>query len=184
MTAGILLITSNPNKRQEAERLLDLPVESLAADLTEIQESSLEAITRHKLLEARRLAGDRPVLVEDVALGFDALGGFPGPYIRWLLECGGGEALATIAAALDSPAAVARCCVGYWSGSRAHLFIGEQPGTILTSPRGERRFGWDPWFVPAGSSISYAEMSPQEKDRCSHRARAYSQLRRHLSQDQ
>jgi len=49
-------------------------------------------------------------------------------------------------------------------------------GQILVEPRGEQRFGWDAWFQPAGSSKTFAEMAPEEKDNVSHRGKAYRQL--------
>ena len=49
---------------------------------------------------------------------------------------------------------------------------GKVEGSILEDPRGEMGFGYDPLFVPDGSALSYAEMSMEEKNRSSHRARA------------
>lgn len=45
-------------------------------------------------------------------------------------------------------------------------------GTILEEPRGDQGFGYDPLFVPKGFSKSYAEMTMEEKNTLSHRARA------------
>lgn len=49
---------------------------------------------------------------------------------------------------------------------------GKVEGTILEEPRGSQGFGYDPLFVPNGYSRSYAEMSIEEKNQLSHRARA------------
>ena len=180
MTRRVVLVTSNPNKRTEAERLLDRPLGTIDIDLPEIQAPTLEEITARKLVEARERVIDADLIVEDVSLGFDELGGFPGPYVRWLLESSGGEGLARIASGLERRTALARCCLGFWDGRESHLFVGEQAGTILTSPRGDRNFGWDPWFMPQGSAKSYAEMTPSGKDEVSHRARAYRMLLEYL----
>lgn len=53
---------------------------------------------------------------------------------------------------------------------------GECPGVILTELRGAEGFGYDPLFVPEGESRSFAEMSPEEKNRISHRARSLARL--------
>jgi XTP/dITP diphosphohydrolase len=45
-------------------------------------------------------------------------------------------------------------------------------GTILESPRGDRGFGYDPLFMPKGFTKTYAEMTLEEKNQLSHRARA------------
>ena len=53
-------------------------------------------------------------------------------------------------------------------------FEGEVKGTILTSPRGENGFGYDPIFQPDGFDKSFAELTQEEKNRISHRAMAYA----------
>jgi non-canonical purine NTP pyrophosphatase (RdgB/HAM1 family) len=122
------------------------------------------------------------LIVEDVSLGFDELGNFPGPYVKWLLEAAGGRGLAAIAYALNNRAAIAQCCVGYWDGESARVFNGECAGEVLVQGRGENHFGWDAWFQPRGSNKTFAEMTPEEKDRVSHRGNAYRKLAAHLRQ--
>ena len=61
------------------------------------------------------------------------------------------------------------------------MFLGECAGDVLVEPRGARSFGWDAWFQPRGSTKTFAEMSPQEKDGVSHRGNAYRQLAAHLT---
>ena len=171
----LLFVTSNPNKALEAERILGQPLLRVDFALPEIQAASVEEVTRHKL-EFARTREYGPLLVEDVSLGFEELNDFPGPFVHWLLKAAGGEGLAAIAYSLRNRAATARCCVGYFDGTSNHLILGETRGTILVKPRGEAGFGWDAWFQPDGSTRTYAEMSETEKDRISHRGRAYRLL--------
>ena len=178
----IILVSSNPNKGIEAERILGMPVLRVSLALPEIQAATVEEITRYKV-EIAKTKGYARLIVEDVSLGFDALGNFPGPFVRWLLEAAGGDGLAAIAYALNDRAAKAQCCVGYWNGSAAKMFVGETTGEILVKPRGERHFGWDAWFQPSGSKKTFAEMSDEEKDAVSHRGKAYRQLAEHLAQE-
>ena len=49
---------------------------------------------------------------------------------------------------------------------------GECRGRILDTLRGEGGFGYDPLFVPEGTELTFAEMSPEEKNRISHRAKS------------
>ena len=63
---------------------------------------------------------------------------------------------------------------------RDACFLGECKGEVLVEPRGDRNFGWDAWFQPRGSVKTFAEMSPEEKDRVSHRGDAYRKLAEHL----
>ncbi len=51
-------------------------------------------------------------------------------------------------------------------------------GTIAGAPRGSGGFGWDRLFVPEGDTRTFAEMEPAEKDRVSHRRRAWEALAR------
>jgi non-canonical purine NTP pyrophosphatase (RdgB/HAM1 family) len=176
---SLILVSSNPNKGIEAERILGVPLLRVAISLPEIQAATIEDITRYKL-DIARTKGYARLIVEDVSLGFDELGNFPGPYVRWLLEAAGGKGLAAIAYALNNRAAKAQCCVGYWDGKEAHLFMGECAGEILVQPRGERHFGWDAWFQPRGTKKTFAEMSDEEKDALSHRGNAYRKLAAHL----
>jgi non-canonical purine NTP pyrophosphatase (RdgB/HAM1 family) len=175
----LILVSSNPNKGIEAERILGVPVLRVSIVLPEIQAATVEDITRYKL-EVARTKGYGRLVVEDVSLGFDALGNFPGPYVRWLLEAAGGKGLGAIAYSLLDKSARAQCCVAYWDGKQPHMFCGEVDGEILVEPRGEQKFGWDAWFQPRGSSKTFAEMTADEKDSISHRGIAYRKLAEHL----
>ena len=179
MTERIILVSSNPNKAIEAERILGMPLLRVSLSLPEIQAATVEEITRYKL-EAARSKGYERLIVEDVSLGFDELGNFPGPYIKWLLEGAGGKGLAALAFALLNRSAKAQCCLAYWDGHSSSVFLGECAGEVLVEPRGKEAFGWDPWFKPHGSTKTFAEMAPEEKDAISHRGRAYAQLRQQL----
>jgi XTP/dITP diphosphohydrolase len=175
----LILVSSNPNKGIEAERILGVPLLRVSISLPEIQAQTVEEITRYKL-EVARTKGYGQLIVEDVSLGFDELGNFPGPYVRWLLEAAGGKGLAAIAYALNNRAARAQCCVGFWDGRDSKVFHGETDGEILVQPRGEQKFGWDAWFQPAGSKKTFAEMNAEEKDAVSHRGKAYRKLAEYL----
>lgn len=175
----LILVSSNPNKGIEAERILGIPLLRVSFPLPEVQAATVEEITRYKV-DVARAKGYSRLIVEDVSLGFDELGNFPGPYVRWLLEAAGGKGLAAIAYALNNRAARAQCCVGYWNGRDVHLFVGEVAGEMLVTPRGEQSFGWDAWFQPKGSKKTFAEMTSDEKDAVSHRGLAYRKLAGHL----
>jgi non-canonical purine NTP pyrophosphatase (RdgB/HAM1 family) len=179
----LIFVSSNPRKAEEAERILGFPLLRVALLLPEIQSQGVEEITRHKL-EVARTKGYRRLLVEDVSLGFEELGYFPGPYVKWLLESAGGKGLGAIAYALRNRRARAQCCAGYWDGQEAFIFLGQVNGEILVEPRGDRSFGWDAWFVPEGSKKTFSEMTPEEKDAVSHRGAAYRTLKEHLATEE
>jgi XTP/dITP diphosphohydrolase len=59
---------------------------------------------------------------------------------------------------------------------REHVTEGTLSGRITGAPRGTNGFGYDPIFVPVGSELTTAEMSPEAKDAISHRGRAFRAL--------
>lgn len=62
------------------------------------------------------------------------------------------------------------------AGKDEKFYEGVCEGEILTSARGDKGFGYDPVFKPAGYDKSFAELSPEEKNRISHRGRALGKL--------
>lgn len=64
------------------------------------------------------------------------------------------------------------------------VFEGVADGWIINEPRGKEGFGYDPVFQPKGYSRSFAEMSLREKNRISHRAKAFRQLAAFLANKQ
>ena len=92
-----------------------------------------------------------PVLVEDVALGFAALGGLPGPFIKFFVEAPNGlENLCQMLDSFDDRSAVAACVFGYYDGDQIKLFHAELGGVIAKRPAGSGGFGWDRIFCPDG----------------------------------
>lgn len=61
------------------------------------------------------------------------------------------------------------------------LFEGIVEGQILKGPRGKLGFGYDPIFQPNGFSVSFAEMELAEKNKVSHRGRAFTKLINYLT---
>ena len=121
-------------------------------------------------------------MCEDTLLCFNALGGLPGPYIKWFLGKLGHEGLNNMLAAYDDKSAYAQClfalCAG--PGQPVRLFDGRTPGKIVPA-RGPTNFGWDPVFEPEeGKGKTYAEMAKGDKNAISHRGRALAQLREWL----
>mgnify|MGYP000020870401 FL=1 len=158
-----LFITGNQHKADYLARMLGMPLEHRKIDLVEIQSSSPEEVVRHKVREAYEIA-QRPVLVEDVSLGFAALNGLPGPFIKFFVEAPDGlEKLCRMLDGFDDRSALAVCVFGYYDGCGMHIFRGELPGSIAAHPRGDSGFGWDKIFCPDGyNGRTRAELSPEE----------------------
>ena len=57
-----------------------------------------------------------------------------------------------------------------------HQFEGIVDGTIIEEKRGSNGFGYDPIFIPEDESKTFAEMNLNEKNKFSHRARAFEKM--------
>ena len=176
-----VLVTGNPDKAAEAERILGRPVPTVTVDLPEIQSLDLLAVLHAKGEEAWRRLG-RPLVVEETGLGLDALGGFPGPLVRWMLEAAGPEGVARTARALGDPGAGARCALLYRDAAGAVVAEGADRGELVLPARGDAGFGWDVVFRPEGAAGTYAELGAEYKDRHGHRGRAWRALAAALSE--
>ena len=181
--AGLVFVTSSPHKHREAEAILAVPLERLVLDIPEPQGLDVVAVAREKARAAYSRLG-RPVLVEDTSLELVALGGFPGPLVRWLLQAAGPAAIARMLDGFHDRSARARCAAVAWDGTREWLGVGEVEGAISSEPRGRGGFGWDAVFAPAwAGGATYAELPPDEKNARSHRRLALEALTRHLTAD-
>jgi XTP/dITP diphosphohydrolase len=131
-----------------------------------------------------RLPPNTWALADDSGLCVDHLGGAPGVESAYYAGSQG-DAAANLAKLVDVMRAVpdeARgahfVCVLFLIGpnGREMLFEGRCDGRLRRTPRGGAGFGYDPLFVPVGHSESFAELAETEKNRLSHRARAWAQL--------
>jgi XTP/dITP diphosphohydrolase len=66
--------------------------------------------------------------------------------------------------------------IAWPNDGQTEAFEGRVDGTLVWPPRGDRGFGYDPMFVPAGGDRTFGEMEPAEKHAISHRARAFERL--------
>ncbi len=175
----ITFITGNPSKAEQLGRHLDHPVAHRKLDLPEIQSLDLLEIVEYKAKEAYKQAGGL-VLVEDTSLTFKALGKLPGPLIKWFLIELDNAGLCKILDSYEDRSALAAVCFGLYDGKELKIFEGEAPGTIATTPRGERGFGWDPVFIPEGYTKTWGEMDTEEQKDTSMRRIALKKLEAYL----
>lgn len=177
-----VLVTGNRDKLLESERILGRKLACEPLDLPEIQSLDLEEVLRAKG-EAAWQHLKRPLVVEETGLALPALGGFPGPLVKWMLKAIGPRGIARTAHALEDPRAIARCALLFTDGERTVTAVGETAGHLTLEPRGEDGFGWDPVFVPEGLEETYAELGADVKDHLGHRGTAWRafdrELRRH-----
>lgn len=173
-----VFVTGRPEKALEAARL-GFPFERIDLDLPEPQSLDPSEVAEAKARAAFERLG-RSVLVEDSGLAVDAWGGFPGALVKWLEKSAGLEGIARMLDGFPDRGARAVCAIACFDGERLYAARGVAPGSIAAAPRGAQGFGWDALFVPRGSDRTFAEMSPAEKDRVSHRGLAWADMARRL----
>jgi XTP/dITP diphosphohydrolase len=183
----LVLASHNKGKLREIETLLaPLGIEIVSAGalgLPEPEETAPDFAgnARIKALAAAT-ASELPALSDDSGFCVAALGGEPGVYsARWAGPAKDfGMAMARvnekIGANPDRRAwFVAALCLA-WPDEHTETFIGRVEGAVVWPPRGEKGFGYDPMFVPAGSTLTFGEVEADAKHAVSHRARAFAQM--------
>jgi len=172
----VLLATSNKKKVREFSGILGFELEQFDVDLDEVQAVDPEKVAFHKAKKAFELSRC-PVVVEDTALYFSALGGFPGALIKWLEDTAGLESACRVLDGFSDRSAVAESCVVFFDGSVQKMFRGRVKGMISMHPCGDNGFGWDSIFIPKNENKSFAQMSAVKKDSMSMRKKALLQLK-------
>ncbi len=192
----LVLATRNVHKIAELSAMLsDLDVEILSfrdfPDLPEVVEDG-ETLEDNAIKKAREisLATGLPALADDTGLEVAALGGAPGVIsARYAgevcsYEDNNRKLLHELEGVPDEKRGAAfRCVVALATPSGEVTTVeGRTDGVILREPRGDTGFGYDPIFLPNGQTLSYAEMSRDEKNALSHRGRALEKARELITQ--
>ncbi|EKM59906.1 uncharacterized protein PHACADRAFT_138261 [Phanerochaete carnosa HHB-10118-sp] len=174
----LTFVTGNRMKLQEVRAILgnaDIDLVSKELDVPEIQ-GTTEEVAREKCRRAAELL-QGPCITEDTALCFEALNGLPGPYIKFFIKELGLDGLNTLLQGFPTNNAWALCTFAYSDGPGTEpiIFEGRVNGRIVP-PRGAEKFGWNPIFEVEGTGKTFAEMTEEEKNSCSHRYRAVNML--------
>lgn len=186
----IILASRNKHKIEELQALLSpLGIEVLSAldvpELPDVVEDG-ETFADNAIKKAVEIANQTGIyaLADDSGLVVSALDGAPGVYsARYAGEGAGDEAnnRKLLDMMKDIPAeergAYFFSVLAFAEPQGAvKTFEGRCAGFILDKPRGQYGFGYDPLFYLPEYDQSMAEISPEEKNRTSHRARAYAQF--------
>jgi len=186
----LVMATRNRGKAEELKALLgDLTVEILTLDhfsgLAEIAETGA-SFRENACLKAHAVAGFTKLsaLADDSGLVVDALGGKPGVYsARFAGEPSSDERnnakLLDLLQGVPLPERTARfVCVMAFVTPEGDLKVTEGlcEGLILEEPRGTGGFGYDPLFYLPALEKTMAELSKEEKNRISHRSKAFAAM--------
>ena len=183
----LVLASHNTGKLREIEALLlPLRIEVISAAALGLPEPVEDAPdftgnARIKAVAAATASG-LPALSDDSGFCVAALHGAPGVHsARWAGPSKDfAAAMATVHERIDDNLDrrawfIAALCIA-WPDGHTQTFVGRIDGAIIWPPRGDRGFGYDPMFVPAGCQQTFAEMNPDDKHAISHRARAFAQV--------
>lgn len=183
---NLIFATNNKNKLREIQEILGVSfsVQSLqdSGIQTEIPED-FDTLQENALQKARFIheRTQKNVFADDTGLEVDALNGAPGVFsARFAGENANSDEniqkLLSELANTDQRAARFRTVIALIFDKQEYLFEGVCEGAISRSLQGEGGFGYDPVFIPAGKTQSFAEMDPTDKNEISHRGRAVQQL--------
>ncbi len=182
----LLLATNNPGKLEELSALLhSLPIQltnpgelGLALEVAEDGADYAANATLKAVAFAR--ASAMWALADDTGLEVDILGGAPGLHSRRVARSDPErrQRLLGLLAPLARPwTATFHCAIALAAPDQTVVVAhGSCPGEIVPVPRGGGGFGYDPLFLVAGTTKTMAELTLEEKNRLSHRARAVHAL--------
>lgn len=188
----LIFATNNAHKVEEIQaaigdkiQVISLKQAGIDIDIPEPHDT-LEANATEKSRTIQKLTGGN-CFSEDTGLEVDALNGEPG--VKSARYAGEDKAFDKNIDKLlnkldnsDHRTARFRTVISLlWQG-REFLFEGICEGTIIRERKGSQGFGYDPVFVPAGSTRTFAEMTMEEKGNFSHRKKAADKLVSFLQQ--
>ena len=179
-----VLATRNAHKVEELRRILGDrlgPHELIPDDGPEPVEDGA-TFAENALIKARAAAARTglPALADDSGICVDALGGAPGihsaRYAGTRVDADNVAHLLEQLRGVADRAASFQCAAALVDGEFEHVELGVWPGWVLDEPVGENGFGYDPVFRPEGLDVAGAQLTADEKNAISHRARAFGAL--------
>ena len=187
----LVFASNNEHKVREINSLLGNSFTILSLTDINIKEDIPEdepLLEGNALSKARYIhdATGMNVFADDTGLEIDALNGLPGVHsARFAGE--NKDSSANIEKVLrmlgdtENRKARFRTVIALIFENKEYLFEGITSGYIIREKRGNAGFGYDPVFIPDGDTRTFAEMDLTEKNRVSHRARAFEKLREFLN---
>lgn len=183
----LILGTHNEHKTEEIRNILGHSVQIISLkDLKMTQDipetgSTLQNNALQKAQFVYNLFRQN-CLSDDTGLEVEALNGEPGVYsARYAgLDCNPEHNIDKLLENLKGKTNRKACfktVIALFYNNKTYFFEGKVKGKIARERHGKNGFGYDPIFIPEGFDKSFAELTSEEKNRISHRARAIEQLK-------
>jgi len=184
---NIIFATNNENKTLEIRNILGTSFKLFSLNDLNITENIPEnepTLEGNALQKARYIHKivKKNVFADDTGLEIEIIGGLPGVRsARFAGENNDNEAnidkVLSMMGNSTNRNARFRTIIALILDEREYLFDGIVKGKITSERRGTAGFGYDPIFIPEGENRTFAEMPLDEKNKISHRARAFEKLR-------
>lgn len=167
----IYYATTNKGKIESLQKHADgtdIQIVQCPLDIPEPRSDDVVEIARLKVSHAYSLL-KAPVIALDAGFYINSLKGFPRTFVNFALDTIGIKGIMKLVEGKERSCEF-RQCLAYMDGSLKEpiCFIADIPGTIAASERGIRHdYQWsDLWliFIPAGKTMTLAEMSKEEYD--------------------
>ncbi len=182
----LIIASNNKHKIYEIKKILGTKfAEILSLKEAGITHETVEdglTFSENALKKAKEIAeiSGCAALADDSGICVDVLGGAPGVYSARFSGGGDEENNKLLLKKLgneENRKAHYTCAMALvYPDGRRIMSEGYMYGEITDNPRGDRGFGYDPLFIPAGESRTVAEMTDDEKNAISHRANALAKL--------
>ena len=165
----IHFITSNHQKFASLQKLLQplgVDLQQLDYDFDEGRGLDIQTIAKSKLAQAKKAFPGKRLIVDDRGFFIPALKGFPGPFVKLLLDSFSYHGIIKLMQGEIDRRAIFSFAVGYFDGEKDHIFVADEEGFIIDEPRGDNLHGWTELLYiyghPSFPGRSLAELNDEE----------------------
>lgn len=167
----LYFVTSNNKKFESLSRILssiNINLIRLEYDFDEGRELSIESVTKSKLNQAKHAFPGKKIIVDDRGFFIPALNGFPGPFVKILLDSFSYKGLIKLMDGESDRRALFSYAIGYFDGHDDHILVANEEGFITDKAKGNNLHGWTELLYvyghPSYPHKSLAELSDSEWD--------------------
>ncbi len=167
----LYFVTSNNKKFESLSEMLapiGVNLFRLEYDFDEGRELSFEYVAKNKLKQAKQAFPDKKLIVDDRGFFIPALNGFPGPFVKLLLDSFSYKGLIKLMSGESDRRALFSYAIGYFDDYTDNILVTSEEGFITERPRGDNLHGWTELLYvyghPSYPNKSLAELTDTEWD--------------------